>query len=47
MSTNHSHFINKLRKPLEKGTLSPFLYESFKKYQIQRSLRDENTESTQ
>jgi hypothetical protein len=42
MSTSHSPFINKLKKPLNKGTLSPFLYESFKEYQIQRSLKQEN-----
>jgi hypothetical protein len=47
MSPNHCTFINKLRKPLKKGTLSPFLYEGFKEYQNQRRIRNEKTATIQ
>jgi hypothetical protein len=47
MNTDQSPFIDKLRKPLKKGTLSAFLYEGFKEYQSQRRLRNENAANIQ
>jgi hypothetical protein len=43
MSTNHTPFITQLRNSVEKGSLSPFLYERFKEYQMLRRIRSETT----